>query len=353
MTCPCTKISVTYHTFIHVNHSLHQICSSVYVTDQWINYILNSLSQVYWADDFRILGLQQFRVLAALCQQAEDVIAASLSQFYSNYYVSAVATSVALLRSQADALVQQFISSTTNSFSSSLRLIRDTTQANQLMSGLTTNYYLSLSNNSLVPFPTSFTYDDDCDCRSSSACISNVVIFNGTLSEFTISDVPGFYAGCFVLEALRQSFLECLYNQTCLIELQFNMQSTTSLNVTALDPSASVQYRPDTTIGVIVDELMVEAWNWSTTHEDYYAACQPDACSYTVIAKNGAVYIVTTLIGLIGGLVTALKLLIPRFVSLIFKRIQNRKRNGVQHFSHSAPQLSKSAKTIHVKDLEQ
>ena len=46
-----------------------------------------------------------------------------------------------------------------------------------------------------------------------------------------------------------------------------------------------------------MDEMLVDVWDWSVDHEGYYTACQPEECRYTMIVKNGVIYIVTTLIG--------------------------------------------------------
>ena len=324
LTCPCTKISINYETFIQVSHSLHHICSSIFVTEQWTTYMENSLPSLYWANDFRPIGLHQFVALRAFCDQVEQVIAAGLVQFYANKYVSAFVTSLDLLRSQAAAFTKQFISSTTNSFSSSLRLIRDTTQVNALFSALFTNYYLVVQSDLSSVFAYACAYDGDCDCRTSSGCITRVGIHNDSQSDIVSWYMPGFYYGCFILEALRQSHLECLYNQSCLNDLILHMESRTFWNVTALDSSMLIHFSPNTTIGVIMDEMMVDAWNWSVDHEGYYAACQPEECRYTIITKNGVIYIVTTLIGLVGGLVTALKLIVPVLVGFVRRKLSRR-----------------------------
>ncbi|CAF1494356.1 unnamed protein product, partial [Adineta steineri] len=75
------------------------------------------------------------------------------------------------------------------------------------------------------------------------------------------------------------------------------------------------------------DELMVEEWINSSIYENYYSECQPSGCSYTVTSKNSAIYIVTTLVGLAGGLVTVLKLMVPYWVKFImfgFKKCKRR-----------------------------
>ena len=74
----------------------------------------------------------------------------------------------------------------------------------------------------------------------------------------------------------------------------------------------------------MLDQLMVDSWQRSAMYDDYYNQCRPTECSYTLMGRNDAVYIVTTIIGLVGGLATALKLLIPSLVTLIMFRIYRR-----------------------------
>ncbi|CAF1255155.1 unnamed protein product, partial [Adineta steineri] len=66
----------------------------------------------------------------------------------------------------------------------------------------------------------------------------------------------------------------------------------------------------------------------------YYNECQPSKCSYSYETKNSAIYIITTVIGLVGGLITVLKLIVPRAVRLIMFCIRRCtvKRNAVSPF---------------------
>jgi beta-lactamase regulating signal transducer with metallopeptidase domain len=97
------------------------------------------------------------------------------------------------------------------------------------------------------------------------------------------------------------------------------------MNVTSLNVSLSIQFFENSTIDDLLNQLMVEEWNSSSMYDNYYSQCQPSKCSYTRTAKNSAIYIVTTLIGLIGGLITVLKLIVPRLVMFVRKRKEFRR----------------------------
>ena len=325
--CPCTKISMNYGTFLRLNHSLHQVCSSVYVTDPFVSYLANAIDSTRRPDDFRTTGVSTFQAMRGLCQLAEDSISINTEQFYSSNYVSSFATSATLFQSQSAALVQQFISSTTKNFLLSLRLIRNTTQANALLSTLFTNYQFLFPDTSYIESQP-VQYSDGCTCDSTSACVVQSALYQNS-SAFSPWLIPGFYSGCFVIEALLQSNLACFFNQSCVDIFHVHLQSDPVLNTTALDPALNTSYSPSTTIDEIVNQLMVEKWKWTASHGDYYAACQPKECTYTLLTRNDAIYIATAMFGLIGGLVTALKLLVPILVALILRKFTtNRSLEG-------------------------
>jgi hypothetical protein len=166
-----------YETFLHIEYTLHQVCSSTYVSDQWINYMADSYDRFDELHDFRMTGPQIFQGLKALCQLANDSISASLLQFYSSKYLSAFAIPTGLFQSEAETLIQQFLSSTTTSLLLSLRRIRDTTQTNALFSGLLSNFDVYTYQDSSYLGASSILYNGDCDCAVSSECITGSYIY--------------------------------------------------------------------------------------------------------------------------------------------------------------------------------
>ena len=76
-------------------------------------------------------------------------------------------------------------------------------------------------------------------------------------------------------------------------------------------------YSNNSTVQDLVDQLMIDTWNSSTMYNQYYNECQPAQCTYSYETRNDLVFIITTLIGLVGGLTTSLKIVIPRLVKLI------------------------------------
>ncbi|CAF1413893.1 unnamed protein product [Adineta steineri] len=319
LTCECTQISINYENFIQIQYTLHQVCHSDFVAQEWINYLANSPgSSGEFYDAFRVSGTFLFQALSTLCVLVDQTISNRLIEFYSSQYVSASVTPSNLFQLQTNAFISQFISSTTNEFLLSFAMIRKTTQSNALLSGQFTNYRFYVDKNDDL-YTRSLWYGA-CTCSSSATCITQYKVIN--YPNFTqIFPLPGLYTGCYIIESLLQSSLECFYDQVCIGNILLYLGSSTLINVTALDISLSIQFLKNSTIADVLDQLMVEEWNSSSIYENYYSECQPSGCSYTVTSKNSVIYIATTLIGLVGGLITVMKLMVPMLVKVARKRI--------------------------------
>ena len=321
--CPCSNINVNYKTFLQVDYTLHEVCSSRFVTGQWIEYIYpRNLSRIP-AHDLRMWGKNAFFALRSLCELAQTTISNALSQFHINNYVNDLVVPKSVLEIESHAFIDDFISFTAANFLTSLRFVREMLYTYRIQSLWLTNFYLEYlpENNALALHVSS--YNRSCLCSYTYSCVADMYIVTNQSPEVRWP-IPGLYVGCYVLEALRQSRLTCFYNETCLNTLLMYLQSRVSISVTALDVSKSIRFNPDTSIAEMLDHLMVEAWKRSVTYENYYIACQPTECVYTIVTKHDLLYVVTTIIGLIGGLVTTLKLVVPRLVSFIASRFNRR-----------------------------
>ncbi|CAF1589652.1 unnamed protein product, partial [Adineta ricciae] len=317
LTCACTQISISYETFIEMKYSFHQVCSSFLVTRQWIDYLATfRTNTTTHLDDFRLLSTSMFQALSSFCYLVTATVRNRLSQFYTTRYVSGTVTPIKVLHSQGKAFTSQFILSTVNDFRLSLTTIRNTTKSNALLSGQFTNYYLLGTERSYSGTASIVSKYNDCDCGSSSLCAYQSRIYINS-SDLVSLYVSGMYTGCFVVEALLQSDLQCFYNGTCIDDVKSYFMSHLSADSEPLHLSLLVRFSVNSTIEQLLDQLMVEQWNDSIQYENYYSACNPSICTYTFETKNGAVYIVTTIIGLLGGLITVLRLIVPRAVKLV------------------------------------
>jgi len=288
----------------------------MFVTQDWIDYLAHSaIDQEAFPHDFRQSGIYTFQALNASCELVNQIISDSLIQFSSNQYVSPTVTPFELFQSQIKAFIRQFRSTTTNNFLRSLDMIRSTNQANALLSAISTNYEFYFRVGMLVAITRPHSYSD-CPCDASSICISPSSIYNYP-DKKPVFSVPGMYRGCYIVEALLQSTLECFYDQLCLNQLQSYYTPSSALNITSLDSSLPSEYSVNSTIQELLNGLMIEEWNLSIAYNNYYNACQPIVCTYTYETTNGIVYIITVLLGLVGGLITVLKFVVPRLMKFI------------------------------------
>ncbi len=317
LTCPCSKISINYGKFLYVNYTLHQVCSSIFVDREWIKILGYSTTTEFFRENFRWTGTYAFQALRGFCVLINQTISNRSIEFNSNQYISASIVPKALLESEIKSVMDQFRSSLTNNFLLFLRTVQDITHANALFSALQNNYFVVVANLGQNGIITSNESYNDCNCVTSSACIapSFISIDPDSSSSFHITN---FYRGCSVIQALLQSTLECFYDQQCIDDLQD--QLSWSMPVTALNKSLPSIYLINSTIKELLDNLMIEQWNVSSIFEHYYNECQPIKCIHTFETNNGIIYIVTTLFGIVGGLVTVLKFIVPWSVKLVRKR---------------------------------
>ena len=202
----------------------------------------------------------------------------------------------------------------TNDFLLSFSAIQNTTQTNTLGTGKQINFDYERMSSGIYLVSLARSYGN-CSCRVSAWCAQLSRIFY--FPDYTVQHVvPGIYIGCYVIESLLQSNLHCFYDQICITELQSFLTSPSPLTVAPLDASLLIQFSEHSSIRDLLDQLMIEEWTLSIDYDQYYNECRPSRCSYTYETKNSIVYILTTLVGLIGGLIKVLKLVIPVLIKL-------------------------------------
>ncbi|CAF4672582.1 unnamed protein product, partial [Rotaria sp. Silwood2] len=217
--CPCTSISTSYSTLISIEVHYHQLCSSYLVSSRWIAYS-NSISRILGdLYDYRNHAGNQFQTLSMFCEQAQQIMNNSLSIFLKTNLFSLQVIRKNQLKSQLDSAIEDWKSSKINQFISTIDLIRNTTQGNQLMNRL----------NIFFQFP-----DDvrtilepriygDCNCAFfASLCSTPMEIF----AYSYILLIENFYVGCYLIDALLLSTLECFYNKICMSNINIFLNSS-------------------------------------------------------------------------------------------------------------------------------
>jgi hypothetical protein len=136
----------------------------------------------------------------------------------------------------------------------------------------------------------------------------------------------GINVGCFILDAVLQSDLSCLYDNSCLSQLNTYLNdSLHPFNASSLN----VSYSSLPTVNNLVDNLMVDEWQFNSSYESYFSQCNPSTCTYTYATQFDMLFIITTVMGSVGGIITILMLLTLPLVSFTRRFVCRRWRSPV------------------------
>ena len=85
------------------------------------------------------------------------------------------------------------------------------------------------------------------------------------------------------------------------------------IDVSILNASSSSRFDAGTKIKQNVHELFLEEIFNETSFSAYYEECAPISCTYVLSARFDWIFVITTLVALVGGLNVALRLITPHF----------------------------------------
>ena len=347
LTCPCREVTVPYSSFMSVLPEYHPICSSIFVSDIWINTLFNPNISYFYALDFRSSASGQFQILSSFCSLAKRYVSDGIDDFLSDTLLSPIALSSQTLNVQCQAQSSFVRISTKNAFRRLLQLIRGTTFNNQLQTGLQTSKLRVLfivNNITLSSYTNQGVFSNKnkiCYCGSQLNCSSSTSgFFNlfayDTKGDYTSSpglmiNVTGLTVGCYAVEAILQSTLECFFDAICLNGVRNFFPNMDITDVKSLD-SYQTKYSVKTTIDALVDNLFIEEWWTMTSFEQYFRKCAPILCRYTFMQRKSVLYIVTKVLAVYGGLVVVLRFCVPRIIIWYYKVKNRRLRNNLGKF---------------------
>ena len=341
LSCLCSELSVSYSSFVTLTPRFHPVCSSDFISDRWLEYLYQNNPTLYIAFDIRRMGNAQFQVLRTLCQSSKEVIDNKLQATFASAALinnRGVLLPSELVRIQVQIFANEFIINIASEQWRRRTLFATFIERNFLASGLQTSAYAVLDTTAnltmkivlYVRFSNeTFSGDSYCDCGVTYTCQSQLGIYdiynsglywltNYDLREYQLMNVKGFQTGCLPLHSLLSSTLECYHNQGCLNNITSYILPV-NISFNSLDRSLLNRSTPTTTIGALVDELMVEEWSTKMDYSRYFAACRPLSCTYTYTERLSILYTFTTLIGLLGGLIATLRLLCPQLTNILYQ----------------------------------
>ncbi|UJR19292.1 hypothetical protein I4U23_022421 [Adineta vaga] len=331
--CPCTHVSISYGTFVQVNTTLHEVCSSSFIEHKWIESISangdwTNLSRI----DFYGRGVLYFQSLQSLCYFFQENITNYVSHFLSSTLISAQVLSEIQLMTQINDTIEYIISSSQSDQSFFYGFAKELMNSNQLMTIFSLNWiYSSIKfDPNLIGLGISLQpiSHGNCSCSISADC-TEPVIHNGEI-------IPGFVVGCAPINSLFQSSLICLYNQTCLNQININQ-----IPITPLIAPLNNKYSINRTVSQLVDNVFDKQWSVDTSYAQYFKQCQPASCSYSFNPRKNFLEIIVILLGLYGGLTIALKTLSPYIIAFFhwiffrYKQVNNNNNNNVHPMDHT------------------
>lgn len=149
LSCTCSSSSVLYDTFVSIEIYYHQLCTSLFVSQQWMDLLDNALYDesygYYWINgDLRLTGVSFFQILQALCRFSQQTINSSQHNFLRTQIVNNKLIEQSLFESQIQLAVLNWKNTTVDSFVHQHQLIRDVLHGNQILAGYFLNFILIL-----------------------------------------------------------------------------------------------------------------------------------------------------------------------------------------------------------------
>ncbi|CAF0797863.1 unnamed protein product [Adineta ricciae] len=312
--CKCSKSSIAYKSFVEMEPRFHEICTSYFVKEDWIEILAMNSNANLVDNDFRKTAPQTFQALQMFCAWSKTVVVHQIEQMNANEYSTAEISSPADFRIDIAVKLDRLRLSTKANFQLSLDMIRKTTHINGLFSALKTNY--ALNNKSVTITPQSY---GGCDCSLSPHCTQQASIYAHPYLTQPVN-ILGFYHGCTIIEGLLRSDLRCLYNHRCLDLLLSGLAfPTKGVHVKFPTPLTWIRSPNNVSVETLVDALMVESWYSTISYANYFEQCNP-TCSYEKMENRwkyetiGIIFIVSLIIG---SILPVLKLIISIITNLI------------------------------------
>ncbi len=333
--CPCEQLSINYADLFELTPAYHQVCSSVFITSEWIGYLndITGHSGISYVDtDFRATSSSSFQILNSMCSLSNQTVLNALFQLGQTQLITNQLLQADLFTNQIDSIIEYFKVTLPNNLLRLVQLIRNITHINQFISGGDANfrvgYYTDKQSSMTLAILKIWGFSSpasdgtpDCLCAYNISCGINSVLYkydkngNPTKVYYTL---PDFYMRCFPIESLLPSTLECFYDNNPCFDIINNVSSKIMKNFTRLNSSQPSRFPINVTINDLLEALFLESWLTTLYYPNYFDKCQPIYCSYTIIQRRTPLEIVTTITGLIGGLSTILKFLSPYIVAGLF-----------------------------------
>ncbi|CAF3712628.1 unnamed protein product, partial [Rotaria socialis] len=249
----------------------------------------------------------QLSILSSFCTMANDAMNTSLALFVGTQFIASQILTNDQFQAQINKTVSLLFLDISLSFRQAIDYLEAIIHGNAIMSSYMSNWQFIVNPSANARFiRTRPVWYGNCSCASSDKCSLPMSITNISF--------PGLLIGCLPLPVLLQSTLECFYNQACLDTLHYALFDHKKMKSLPTSLMMSSHFLPNASIGSIFDELFVENWLREYDYEAFFRACGVSMCTYIYSTRPDILYVLTTIIGLIGGLTVFLRIICPLLV---------------------------------------
>ncbi|CAF3398826.1 unnamed protein product, partial [Rotaria socialis] len=298
--CQCQFISIPYAIFTHIETSFHQVCSSNFISQEWIDSLFENIDRNLWPMDMRTTLSAMWQLISTLCQISITFVSDAFHDFEGSQLISSIVLPKDRIQMNIQAAVNETQKKVSNTFLLSLSIIQQNTQINDFITGVSTNYILKTTdypfqlNESIEIVANKYIREGSttiCTCLNKKSCPmpGNIYLYdvwdtNGLFDMNILianETLPGLIVDCLPLQAMLASSFECFYNQSCL-NILISVYSN-KIEVQILNQSFPSRFSLTTSIGSIVDQLFIENIQIQTNYDSYYNGCAP---SYYITVRN-------------------------------------------------------------------
>ena len=343
--CPCSQISTPYGSFTKIVPIYHQICSSEFISQTWIEMLVDNMTAFRFPADFRATASTQFQVLREFCHFSQKALSNNIRLFSQSEFISGVLLHESRWNIEIGVTIAAFLDRSVTNLKIIVSFIRSIIRFNFLVSGIQTPIALliEIENDMIIAKPErTFHLADEkagyCACDDHGVCTSPSRFYNVTrfdnaayitywsLESDIIMTVKNWFTACWAVESLLGSSFKgsFLNNQTelNLISSHFNWSSSLTIPAALNLNESNTTNGSGETFGDLLEILFLETTVVQRDYSVYFEQCQPQSCFYSIKQRANSLYIVTSLLALYGGLSTVLRFLIPELVAYMVKRFQ-------------------------------
>ena len=318
LVCSCVQNSVPRQKFITLEATFDDVCSSYFISSEWIRYLENILRYHYQTKfPYRVSLAPSFHLLDTLCKHAQKTVNDALGLFLQTHFLSSQILRQRIFIPQFEALIQNWQFNTFNRFELETTFFEAIQQGNKYLNHFYNfQYNINQSNGQIDMIPLEYS---NCTCDLSQQCRTSTPIGRIDKDNFeydVVFTLDNYFIGCSLFDALTQSTLQCFYNQTCLDLIRLHLTSTFTFSTPAPPPTFHAMIPTNRwpnetteTIQSILNRLMVVQWRLNISFARYYESCGPTSCVLEYRSRQDLFLTLVAVFSVFGGLSTGLKLL--------------------------------------------